>query len=395
MQEPILSTTWQILLLFLADMIAIEMLSRVRFMKKVFAFVPAVFWFYFLPMLYSAVGFIPRQHDLYQALKDWGLFFALILLIMPVRPRELLRLGIPALVLMVAGSFGIVIGAVALYPLFQPWLGVDAWQLIGPLSASWIGGSLNMVSVAASYNIPGSSYAPIIVVDTFIGYSWMAFLLFLAGRQGSIDRWVRPKGAQRYLPLENSIENRDNVGVQPSLSLALTWFAFWVLALASLGRLVSTFLPTFQGWLPASAWGVILVSVFALALGKWVLAFDHRLSALSSESGSLLLYLLISAIGAQADLSGVQNSGLLFLFGICWIFLHGLFVLGVMIFFRYPLVLAATASQANIGGVVSAPIVAEAYRKGLAPLGLVMAVLGNIYGFYFAVFLIFLLRYLY
>ena len=50
---------------------------------------------------------------------------------------------------------------------------------------------------------------------------------------------------------------------------------------------------------------------------------------------------------------------------------------------RAPMFLIATSSQANIGGVVSAPIVASVYQKGLAPVGLLVGVLGNILGLNF------------
>jgi uncharacterized membrane protein len=42
--------------------------------------------------------------------------------------------------------------------------------------------------------------------------------------------------------------------------------------------------------------------------------------------------------------------------------------------------LMATASQANIGGPVTAPIVATVYQSSLAVVGLLMAVLGGIMG---------------
>ncbi|HUU47114.1 MAG TPA: DUF819 family protein [Acidobacteriota bacterium] len=42
----------------------------------------------------------------------------------------------------------------------------------------------------------------------------------------------------------------------------------------------------------------------------------------------------------------------------------------------------ATGSQANIGGVVSAPIVAAVYQPSLAPVGLLLGVFGNIIGLY-------------
>ena len=51
-------------------------------------------------------------------------------------------------------------------------------------------------------------------------------------------------------------------------------------------------------------------------------------------------------------------------------------------FLKAPLKLIATASQANIGGPVSAPIVGATYQREMAGLGLLMAILGNVLGTY-------------
>jgi uncharacterized membrane protein len=47
--------------------------------------------------------------------------------------------------------------------------------------------------------------------------------------------------------------------------------------------------------------------------------------------------------------------------------------------------LLAAASQANMGGTASAPVVAEIYHTGLAPVGLLLAVLGSIVGTYLGI----------
>ena len=69
--------------------------------------------------------------------------------------------------------------------------------------------------------------------------------------------------------------------------------------------------------------------------------------------------------------------------GIVWILVHAVVLFSVGRLLKAPMFLIATSSQANIGGVVSAPIVASVYQKGLAPVGLLMGVLGNILGVYF------------
>ena len=49
---------------------------------------------------------------------------------------------------------------------------------------------------------------------------------------------------------------------------------------------------------------------------------------------------------------------------------------------RAPFFFIAVGSQANIGGAASAPIVAAAFNKYLAPVGVLLAVLGYAVGTY-------------
>ena len=51
--------------------------------------------------------------------------------------------------------------------------------------------------------------------------------------------------------------------------------------------------------------------------------------------------------------------------------------------FKVPMFLIAISSQATIGVVVSAPTIACVYQTSLAPVGLLIGVLGYIMGIYF------------
>jgi uncharacterized membrane protein len=51
-------------------------------------------------------------------------------------------------------------------------------------------------------------------------------------------------------------------------------------------------------------------------------------------------------------------------------------------FIRAPLFYLAVGSQANVGGAASAPIVAAAFNPALAPVGVLLAVLGYAIGTY-------------
>jgi uncharacterized membrane protein len=52
---------------------------------------------------------------------------------------------------------------------------------------------------------------------------------------------------------------------------------------------------------------------------------------------------------------------------------------------RAPFFFVAVGSQANVGGAASAPVVASAFSPSLAPVGVLMAVLGYALGTYGAI----------
>jgi uncharacterized membrane protein len=72
----------------------------------------------------------------------------------------------------------------------------------------------------------------------------------------------------------------------------------------------------------------------------------------------------------------------LFLVGGVWIVFHAGLMLIVARVVRAPMFYMAVASQANIGGAASAPVVASAFHPSLAPVGVLLAVLGYALGTY-------------
>jgi uncharacterized membrane protein len=98
--------------------------------------------------------------------------------------------------------------------------------------------------------------------------------------------------------------------------------------------------------------------------------------------GNWFLYFLLTTLGAQADLRAILDVPIFFAIGATWILFHALILFAGGRLLKAPMFLIATGSQANIGGVVSAPIVASVYQPSLAPVGLLLGVIGNIVGLY-------------
>ncbi len=174
---------------FLAGTVAfIYWVSGLPRFQKLFEYTPQVIYVYFLPMAATTLGITPSSSPAYDWLTRYLLPFALLLLMISIDMKAILKLGLVALFMVMAGTLGIVVGGPISYLLFKGFLPADAWTGFAALSGSWIGGTANMVAIAESVGTPDSAMGPIIVVDTVVGYSWMGVLLLFSGYQTLFDR---------------------------------------------------------------------------------------------------------------------------------------------------------------------------------------------------------------
>jgi uncharacterized membrane protein len=120
--------------------------------------------------------------------------------------------------------------------------------------------------------------------------------------------------------------------------------------------------------------------------GGLLLSISSRVRALegvgASTLGSVLLYVLIAAIGMKMNILAVFDQPALFLVGAIWMAFHAGTMLLLAWLIKAPLFFLAVGSQANVGGAASAPVVASAFHPALAPVGVLLAVLGYALGTY-------------
>jgi uncharacterized membrane protein len=356
-------------------------------LKWLFKYVPFMFWVYFLPMLANSGGLFQAQHDsagkiitpVQDAIVAYCLPASLVLLLINVDMRAILRLGAAALAVMAAGALGVIVGGPVVLLIFRHWLLPDMWKGIAALSGSWIGGSANMIAVGEGVRIPGSMYNMMVVVDTIVVYFWMALLMLLSGRQEWFDRWNRSR--MGMLDELRSRAAAEGPGVSHPITLRHIVLMFSIASAGCAAAMwLSAAMPTVAGMIGPATWAIILASTIGLGLSATPARRLERFGA--SAVGYGLLYLVLAAIGSKASLADLAAAPVMVLAGLVWVTIHGLFLLAAGRLLRAPLALLATASQANIGGTASAPVVAEVYQPGLAPVGLLLAVLGNIFGTY-------------
>ncbi|HCW77342.1 MAG TPA: hypothetical protein DHU63_12515 [Candidatus Marinimicrobia bacterium] len=349
-------------------------------LARIFKYLPTVIWIYFLPMFSTTLGITPENSPLYDFVKLYLLPAALILLLLSSNTRELVKLGPKAMGTMLFGTLGIVVGGVVALAIFGHWLPADAWKGMGALSGSWIGGSSNMVAIGTSIGTRDDLFGIMIIVDTVVGYGWMGVVIFLSGFQERIDKWNGVDSSH----IDEMDQRMQTVGLEKRRPLTfkdLSLMVFIGLGLGYFSLQAGYVLPDIGSVITSFAWTIIIVSIIGLGLSLTKLSELENAGA--SHVGNIFLYLLLATIGAKADLQAITQAPLFLVVGVVWILIHA-----VILFFggkllKAPMFLIATSSQANVGGVVSAPIVASVYRKSLAPVGLLMGVVGNVLGIYF------------
>jgi uncharacterized membrane protein len=348
--------------------------------EKLFKYTPPVIYVYFLPMLATTAGITPSSSPVYSWLITYLLPFALFLLMVSVDLKSVAKLGGTALFMVLAGTAGIIIGAPIALLIFQPFLGPDAWTGFAALAGSWIGGTANMVAIAESVGTPDSELGPVIVVDTVVGYGWMGILLLFSGWQGWFDRRTGARTdaieATNVRMAEAAAHKRPTRLADAAMLVGLG-LAGAVLSVRAGQGLPNLGDPTIVS---GTTWAVLIVVTAGLLLSFTRLRRLEEVGA--SALGYTALYMLLTAIGAQADLKAVLAAPAYLGAGVVWLSIHvGILLIAARIV-RAPLFFVATGSMANIGGAASAPVVAGVYHPAMAPVGLLMAVVGYVMGIY-------------
>jgi uncharacterized membrane protein len=134
-------------------------------------------------------------------------------------------------------------------------------------------------------------------------------------------------------------------------------------------------------------WLVVLATTFGILL-SFTKAREYE-GAGASKVGSVFLYILVATIGMKMDIGElIRDWGVfkyLIIIGIVWMLIHVIILLIVAFLIRAPFFFVAVGSQANVGGAASAPIVASAFSPVLAPVGVLLAVLGYAIGTFGAI----------
>ncbi|MBT42400.1 MAG: hypothetical protein CMF12_07725 [Idiomarina sp.] len=388
------------LLLAILGLVFYTQSSQHPALQKFYKFVPALLLCYFLPSLLNTFNIVDGNATAVTDITmDYLLPACMVLLTLSLDLKAVVGLGSKALILFLTGTLGIVIGGPiallavsAVFPEMLGGAGPDAvWRGMTTIAGSWIGGGANQAAMKEVYEVGGEIFSAMVTVDIIVANLWMAVLLYMAANSKQIDART---GADTSAidAIKEKVEAYQAQHVRnPSLRdlMLILAVGFGVAGLAHLladaiAPAIGTHLPYLRKFSLDSLffWVIVLATAGGIALS---FTRARTLEAAgASKIGSVFVYILVASIGLHMDVTAIVDAPKYFLIGAIWMLIHAGLMLLVAKLLKAPVFYMAVGSQANVGGAASAPVVASAFHPSLAPVGVLLAVMGYALGTYMA-----------
>ena len=363
------------------------------FWQRFYKYVPALILCYFLPALFNTFGLIDgEKSNLYFVASRYLLPATLVLLTLSIDLPATLRLGPKALAMFNVGTVSVVLGGPIALLIWQGLapeaVDPELWRGLTAIAGSWIGGAANQAAMKEVFEIEANVFGMMVAIDVLFAYLWMAVLLWMAAKHERLDRGLNADTTAITALSEKMERLRLENERIPELTdlMIMLGLAFGATGLSH--ALATPLAAAFAGmeWAERLSlaseffWIVVLATTFGLLLS---FTRARRLEgAGASRVGSAFLYVLIATVGMQMNIGAVFMNPALFGIGFTWMAFHAMVMLVVARLIRAPTFFLAVGSQANIGGAASAPVVAAAFHPSLAPVGVLLAVLGYALGTY-------------
>ena len=366
--------------------------------KKFYKYFPALLLCYFIPSVFNSLGIISgKDSNLYFVASRYLLPASLVLLTISVDLPAIKRLGSKAVIMFFTGTVGIVLGgplSILLASMIAPDLvggqGPEAvWRGFATVAGSWIGGGANQAAMKEIFDVGDSLFSAMIAIDVIVANIWMAILLYGTGMDEKINKWFDADVSsidELKLKMEQYKEQIMRIP-ETNDTMRVLAIGFGITGIAHLGA--DTIAPAIKNAAPELArfsltsgffWLIVISTTFAILLSFTKLRELEGVGA--SRIGSIFIYILVATIGMKMDILSIFDNPSLFIIGLIWMTIHAMLLIIVAKIIKAPFFFLAVGSKANVGGAASAPILASAFHPSLAPVGVLLAVMGYAIGTY-------------
>ena len=345
--------------------------------QKIFKFAPPIVLIYLGLMLFCTVKLwdLDATSGAYNALKNPILYAMLFVMLLRCDLKKIMRLGPKMLIGFFSATLSIGLGFVIAYAIMHKALGADSWKALGALCGSWMGGGGNMLAIQAALDVPESSMAYALVMDSICATLYVMFLLWSINFSEKFNKWTKAD-TKLIDSVGAALEEEAKANTQP-----LVWHNIMILMGAGLivsavSQVLGTQINAVLPFLDKATWTVLVVTALGLI---FALTPFGKLRG-TEEVSNVMLYSVVALIASRADLSAMGNAPAWLFTGLIILVIHVAIMIVLSKLLKIDIFTAAVASLANIGGTATAPVLAGTYSSALVPVGIIMALLGYVVG---------------
>ncbi len=232
-------------------------------------------------------------------------------------------------------------------------------------------------------------YSVMIAVDVIIAEIWMGLLLLGVGSAARMDRFFRADASSIQRLQEKMEAFSLRTAKIPSTADLMVLLAVAFGATGASHAVADRLAPWIaEHYSQLNDFGLgggffwLIVVATTIGVGLSFTGFRKLEGVGASKVGTLFIFFLVATIGLKMDVHAVFRHPGLFLVGGIWMLFHVSLMILVAYLIKAPFFFLAVGSKANIGGAASAPVIAAAFHPSLAPVGVLLAVLGYALGTY-------------
>ncbi|MED3646571.1 DUF819 family protein [Halalkalibacterium halodurans] len=368
----------------LIGMTALIVWAEYKIGGKFFKYVPAIVLIYLGAAFMNTFGLFGDSESLSNT--SYGVRNALLpamilLMLLQCDLRKIIKLGPKLLITYFVAAFSIVLGFTLTYLVMQSFFLDDTWRAFSALAGSWTGGSANMVALQDILAVPETIFGYALIMDT-INYSfWVLVMFWLVPFERMFNRWTKADTSKLESMSQEIAATVTDEKREPTTFVHMIGLLGFSLFIAALATVIGENLPQIGTGINAMTWTILIVSIVGLLLALTPFASIPG----SMDIGRVMLYTIVAIIASGADFSSIGEIPVYIIAGFMVLLFHGLILFGFAKLFKLDLFTLGVASLANIGGMVSAPVLAGAFNRALIPVGVIMALIGGFMGTWFGV----------
>jgi len=354
---------------------ALFLVSRFRIAARI----SPVLWILFLSALLGNIGVIPTKNSLYHILSDYAVPFAVCQILLHVHLATIKKTGLPMLTAFAIAGLGSLLGCIVagmvLCGSLNDLLAGEGWKLAGPYIGTYIGGSLNFLSMWKAMEIHDPNvFAAANAVDNL---ALIPIFMFWVLTAQWFTRWYPKTQVELSVGSEQAEKSPTRLKLNDLVFLILIALAIMAASGLVKEQILAKWMPKID--IPE----ILIVTTLALLAGQCKVVRNLQGA---KELGDFAFYVFFAAIGAMMDIGkAIDLAPILFLYVGIIVATQVVFVLLVGKVFRIDFRMLAVASIAAKAGPTT--VVAYTNTKNwneLAVPGVAAAVLGYVVGNYVA-----------